>query len=56
MDRHYKMDNIKTADLLDSVQHFSLHAVLQFTPSDHQKQNFVNGSFGIFLERKTEYG
>lgn len=38
--------------LLDSVKHFPLHAVLEFTSPQHQVEDFVDRMLRIFLEEK----
>lgn len=35
--------------LLDPVEHFPLHAVLELAPPQHQVEDFVDGVLWIFL-------
>lgn len=42
--------------LLDSVEHFPLHAVLKLAPPQHQMEDFVDGVLWILLEKDTERG
>ena len=37
--------------LLDSVQDFPLHAVLQLSPPQHQVEDFVDGMLWILLQK-----
>lgn len=41
---------IEHFSLLDSVEHFSLHAVLKLPPPQHQVEDFVDGVLWIFLQ------
>lgn len=42
------------AALLDSVEHFPLHAVLQLAPPQHQVEDFVDGVLRIFLQQRNK--
>jgi len=38
--------------LLDAVEDFALHAVLDLPPAHHQLQHLVDGMLRVFLERE----
>lgn len=42
--------------LLDAVEDFALHAVLDLTPPHHQLQHLVDGVFWVFLEKEKAGG
>lgn len=41
-----------TFALLNPIKHFSLHAMLKFTPPQHQVKDFVDSVLWVFLGGK----